>query len=131
MPNDRELFFCCFRMSPERFDHLLTLVREQIEKKDTAFRKSFPAAGWPATTLCHLASGKTRQSFSYSYRIGRSIAETCKAIYTSLKDRHLKSPSTEDDWKAIVVRSEEVWNFPHVLGAIDEKHIRIERPKLV
>ena len=47
MRNDRELFFRYFRMSPERFDHLLTLVREQIQKKDTAFRKSFPQQlGW-------------------------------------------------------------------------------------
>ena len=48
--NDRELFFRYFRMSPERFHHLLTLVRKQIEKKDTAFRKSFPAAGRLAIT---------------------------------------------------------------------------------
>ena len=78
-------------MSPGRFDHLLTLVREQIEKKDIAFRKSFPAAGWLDMTVCYLASGETQPSLSYSYRIGRStvstvIAETCKAIYTALKD---------------------------------------------
>ena len=45
MRNDRELFLGYFLMSPERSDHLLTLVRDQIEKKDTAFRKSFLAAG--------------------------------------------------------------------------------------
>ena len=60
MRNNRELFFRCFRMSPERFDHLLTLVREQIEKKDTAFGKSFPAAGHLAITLRYLASGETQ-----------------------------------------------------------------------
>ena len=124
MRNDRELFFRYFRMSPERFDHLLTLVWEQIEKKDTAFRKSFLAAGRLAITLRYLVSGETQQSLSYSYRVGRStvstvIAETCKAIYTALKDRYLKRPSTEDDWNPIAVRFEEVWNFPHVLGAID------------
>ena len=76
-----------------------------------------------------------QQPLSYSYRIGKStvsttIAEICKAIYTALKDRYLKSPSTEDDWKAIAAKFEEVWNFPHVLVAIDGKHIRIECPKL-
>ena len=45
MRSARELFFRYFRMSPERFDHLLTLVRDEIEIKDTAFRKSFPRAG--------------------------------------------------------------------------------------
>ena len=58
--NDRELFFRYFRMSPQRFDQLLTLVREQKEKKDTAFRKSFPAEKRLAITLLHLASGKTQ-----------------------------------------------------------------------
>ena len=72
MRNDRELFFRYFRMSPERFDYLLTLVREQIEKKDTAFRKSFPGAGRLAITLRYLASGEMQQSLSCSYCIGRS-----------------------------------------------------------
>ena len=58
------------------------------------------------------------------------MVETCKAIYTALKDRSLKSLSTEDDWKAIAARFEEVWNFPHVFGVIDGKHSRIEYPKL-
>ena len=111
MRNDRDLFLRYFHMSPERFDHLLTLVREQIEKKDTAFRKSFSAAGGLVKTLHYLVSGETQQSLLYSYRIGRStvstaIAETCKAIYTALKDRYLKSPSTEDDWRLIAARFE-------------------------
>ena len=59
MRNDKELFFHYFRLSPERFDHLVTLVREQIEKKDATFRKSFPAAGRLATTLRYLGSGET------------------------------------------------------------------------
>ena len=94
-------------------------MRDQIEKNDTAFRKSFPTAGRLAITLRYLASGETRQFLSYSYRIGRStvstvIAETCKAIYTALKVPYLKSHSTEDDWKAIAARFEEVWNFAHI-----------------
>ena len=113
MHNDRELFFHYFRVSPERFDHLLTLVREQIEKKNTAFRESFPAAGRLAITFRYLTSGETQQSLSYSYCIGRStlstiIVEICKAIYTAPKDRYLKSPSTDDDSKVIDARFEEV-----------------------
>ena len=70
----------------------------------------------------------------YSYRIGRStvstvIPGTCKAIYTELKDCYLKGPYTEDDWKAIAARFEEVWNFP-VLGVLHGKHICTECLKL-
>ena len=72
-------------------------MREQIEKKDTAFRKSFPAADRLAITLHYLAYGETQLSLSHSYRIGRStvstiITETCKTIHTALKDRYLKLP---------------------------------------
>ena len=134
MPNNEELIFRYFRMSPERFDHLITLVREQIEEKDTAFRKPFPAACGLAITLRYLASGETQQSLSYSYSIGRStvstvIVKTCKAIYTAFKDHYLKSPSIEDARKAIAAKFE-VSNFAHILGVIDGKHIRIECPKL-
>ena len=50
---------------------------------------------------------------SHTAIVGRStvsivIAETCKAIYTALKDCYLKRPSTEDDWKVIAARFEEV-----------------------
>ena len=135
MRNDRELFFRYFRMTPERFDHLLTLVREHIEKKDTTFRKSFPGAGRLPITVRYLASGETQQTRLYNYCIGRStistvIAETCKTIYTAFRDCYLKNPSTEDDWKVIALRFEKVCNFRHVLGAIDGKHIHTERPTL-
>ena len=121
-------------MTPERFDHLLSLVKEQIDKNDTGFHKSIPATARLAITLRYLASGETQQSILCSYHVGRSIvfnivSVTCISIYESLKDRYLKSPSSVNDWKCILERFEEVWNFPHVAGAIDGKHICIECPK--
>ena len=102
--NNRELFFRYICMTPERFDHRLSLVKEQIEKKDTRFCKSIPATARLAITLRYLAPGETQQSLSYSYCVGRStvsniVSETCIAIYKSLKDSYLKSPSSVSDWK--------------------------------
>ena len=37
--------------------------------------------------------------------------------------------STEAEWFDISNRFEEKWNFPHALGAIDDKHVRIQKPK--
>ena len=75
-------------MSPKRFDHLLELVKPIIEKKNTNLRKSMPAAERLAITL---ATGDSQQTLSFSYRLGKAtmskiISETCKAIYTVLKD---------------------------------------------
>ena len=39
---DREYFFKYLRMSPERFEHLFSLVAPSITKEDTKFRKSIP-----------------------------------------------------------------------------------------
>ena len=38
------IYFRFFRMSPQRFDHLLTLVGPRITKNDTNFRGAIPTA---------------------------------------------------------------------------------------
>lgn len=41
----------------------------------------------------------------------------------------LQFPKTEEDWIQIAAEFERKWQFPHCLGAIDGKHIRITPPK--
>ena len=135
LKKDREYFFRYLQMTPDRFGHLLSLVRPWIEKQDTNVRKSIPAEARLALTLRFLAPGESQQSLSYSYHIGRAtasniVSETCEAIGDSLKDLYLKPPTCPEEWKTISKEFEEVWNFPHVLGAIDGKHIRIQCPNL-
>ena len=54
---------------------------------------------------------------------------TSDAIFESLKSEYLKAPETSQDWTNISKQFNEKWNFPHVIGSIDGKHIRIECPK--
>ncbi len=87
-------------------------------------------------TLRFLATGDSQQSLSYSFRVGKSttsnvISETCKAICNALKNNYLSAPTSSEDWLQIASTFEETWNMPHVVGAIDGKHIRIECPKLI
>ena len=121
-------------MSPERFDSLLKMVAPLISKKDTNFRKAISPEERLAVTLRFLASGESQQSLSFSYRIGRStlsniLRETCDAIYTCLSGTYLSPPTNKTDWQNISDDFENTWNLPHVLGAIDGKHIRIQCPK--
>lgn len=37
-------------------------------------------------------------------------------------------PSTPDEWEKIAEKFEEIWNFPHCIGAIDGKHITLQAP---
>ena len=42
---------------------------------------------------------------------------------------YLKTPSTPREWKKISQDFNDLWNFPHCLGAGDGKHVVIECPK--
>ena len=122
-------------MTPNRFEHLLTLVAPRIGKRTTQLREPISAAQRLALTLRYLATGKSQQSLSFSFRIGKStvskiVSETSLAIYESLRDPFIKHPSSKEEWLSISSSFEESWNFPHCLGAIDGKHIRIECPQL-
>ena len=75
-------------MSPDRFDHLLSLVEPAITKQNN-YRQPISAVERLCLTIRFLASGDSQQSLSFAFRIGRStvsgiIRETCEAIYNIL-----------------------------------------------
>lgn len=39
-----------------------------------------------------------------------------------------QTPHTEAQWKSVAAGFQSIWNFPHVVGALDGKHIRITCP---
>ena len=74
---DRESFFRYLRMSPDRFDHLLTLVASLITKSD-AVRTPIPPEERFAVTQRFLASGDSQQSTSFQFKMGKSTV--CKIM---------------------------------------------------
>ena len=118
-------------MSPDGFDHLLSLVEPAITKQNNNYCQSISAAEQLCLTIRFLASGDSQESLSFAFQIGRStvseiIQETCKAIYNILAPIYLKPPSSQQEWKKISNKFEETWNLPHVIGGIDGKHIRVK-----
>ena len=100
------LFSRYMRMSPERFDYLLSLVSPLISKHTTKLREPISAAERLALTLRFLASGNSQQSMLFSYRVGRQtvssvIKETCHAIWQVLNEKYLRAPNLPDDWENI------------------------------
>ena len=121
-------------MSADRFEHLLSLVGPVIKKEDTHLRESISAEQRLVITIRFLASGDAQQSLCYSFRLGKTtisniISETCEALYEQLKPIYLTAPSTERHWLDIAKTFEETWDLPHVIGAIDGKHIRMQCPQ--
>lgn len=120
-------------MSPERMDHLLSMVGPLISKRDTNFRKAIPAQERLMLTLRFLASGDSQISLTYLFRMGkktvsRIIGETCIAIHSVLVGKYFNVPESPEQWRKIANDFEELWNFPHVIGDIDGKHVRIQAP---
>ncbi|KAA0721497.1 hypothetical protein E1301_Tti020112 [Triplophysa tibetana] len=118
-------------MTAEEFDDVLDLVSPLITKQDTKMRRAITARERLSLTLRFLITGHTFRSLSLQYPVGGStvsiiVLETCAALHQVMKDRFLKTPDTEDDWRRIAKRFEERWQFPHCLGALDAKHIHIQ-----
>ena len=82
-------------MSPERFSHLLSLVRPSISREITKLRKPISAGECLAITLRYLVTGDSMQTISFSYRVGHStvcgiIDDTCHALWDVLATEYLR-----------------------------------------
>lgn len=93
-------------MSPDRFEHLLSLVAPLITKKDTRMRKAIGPAERLSLILHYLAYGDSQQSNSFAYRIGRStvsmiIRETCDAVWAVLHEEYLRPPTRAKNGKKL------------------------------
>lgn len=80
-----------------------------------------------------MASGCSFRDLHYSYRVGVSTArcivkEVCNALWVVLKNECLPPPNKEA-WELSAARFESTANFPHCIGAVDGKHIRIVCPE--
>lgn len=80
----------------------------------------------------YLASGCTFTDLHYNYRIGISTAakiveDVCTAIWSIMRRECIPTPTVET-WESIASDFERVANFPHCLGAVDGKHVRLTFP---
>ncbi|XP_065665346.1 uncharacterized protein LOC136086784 [Hydra vulgaris] len=132
--HDQEYFFKYFRMSPTTYEELLSFVAPVIVKQRTTMRDPVSPSERLAVTLRFIVTGDAQCTIAASYRISAStisriISETCAAIWSSLKERnYLHVPSEKQEWKTIAKEFENMWSFPHAIGAIDGKHIVMQAP---
>jgi len=59
--------------------------------------------------------------------VGRVVKEAVEILWQELQPIHMPLPTTES-LKSNAKEFEKVWNFPHVVGCLDDKHIRIVCP---
>ena len=59
--------------------------------------------------------------------MSKIVDEVSNAIWDIMQPLYLPQPTTEM-WETIAHRVEEQWQFPHCTGALDGKHIMINKP---
>ncbi|XP_056422433.1 uncharacterized protein LOC130362270 [Hyla sarda] len=126
-----EKFASYVQMSVETFDDLLARISEQIRCQDTHLRRSISPEEHLIVTLRFLASGESL-TLHFQFRLGIStisgiVWTTCNALWDCLLEEFLPQPSPEL-WLHIAEKFQEVTQFPNCVGAIDGKHIRIQKP---
>jgi hypothetical protein len=131
--NDRYRYKQFIRMDPGLFQEILRRIEPRIQRKDTKFRKALAAGMKLALTLRYLASGESYPSLVAGFRVSKTmvtyiVPEVCNALIAEYQDEHMKCPENAEEWKEIARGFEKRWNFPHALGALDGKHIRIRNP---
>jgi len=132
-PNDPKDFINFLRMTPQMYDEILARVGPRLEKQRTRCREPIEPGLKLALTLRHLASGDTYTSLHYDWRVPVNtqsifVPEVCQALIDEYGDELLSPPVTPEAWKEISDEFYAKWNFPHVVGAIDGKHIAIRAP---
>ncbi|KAK0394078.1 hypothetical protein QR680_000557 [Steinernema hermaphroditum] len=129
--SDEKSFKEYTRMKPRTFYKLLHLVEPFLEpkKKKTT---GIVAEHMLVVTLRYLATGNSFHSLHFAFRMGVStvskvVKKTCDALHKALKN-NIGLPKSPNGWLELSEAFEREWNFPLVLGAIDGKHIRIQKP---
>lgn len=87
-----------FRLSKEEFDFVLARVSPKVTKCDTHLRVSISAEERLIVTLRYLASGMSMTALHYDWcvsvaNISAIVVEACDAIYQTLKDEVMTTPS--------------------------------------
>lgn len=61
--------------------------------------------------------------------VSKIIEEVCEAIWKNIQPIIMPEPN-EEIWRASENVFRERWNFPHCVGSLDGKHVRIKAPRL-
>lgn len=130
---DEASFKNFLRVEPAMFHELVERLAPRIEKVVTRMRRPLEPGLKVALTLRYLASGNDYHSLMYGFRVPHNsisivLREVCQAIIAEYAQEVMPCPVTEEEWRPVEEKFRNRWNFPHAVGAIDGKHIRITCP---
>ena len=123
-----------FRFENITFYFICDLVRYDMEKQQTRFRRTLSVEERVGCALWRLATGDSYQSCGLQFGIGKSTANAItKAFIKAIRKRKnefIKFPVDTDDVNRKILEFQCLSKFPNVVGAIDGCHIEIFAPTL-
>ena len=129
-PRSFHNFMC---MPPAMFDEIVQRLTPRITKETTNFREPLDPGLKVSLTLRHLASGTKHHDMQYAWRVPHNtisvvVREVCQAIVDEYLVEQLSCPNTKAGWLELAEDWYRRWNFSHVIGAIDGKHVACKAP---
>lgn len=135
LENEDEASFRNFlRIEPMMFRELLARIGPRLTKRTTWYREPLEPGLKLAITIRHLATGDTYKSLMYGFRVPHNtisilVKEVCEALIEEFAEEVFACPTSPEQWRVISEQFGARWNFHHVLGALDGKHIAIRCPR--
>ncbi|XP_039285160.1 uncharacterized protein LOC120351507 [Nilaparvata lugens] len=130
---DRDKFRDYLGMEFETFEFILDKLKPHLTKQYTNWSvKPIAAEERLVLFLRYLTVGMSFSSLASSFKLGCStvnkvILETAEAVWTELQPLYMPVPSALG-FKHVADEFESTTGFPHVLGIIDGRHVRVKCP---
>ena len=121
------------RINPELFGEMVDRLTPILAKKATRMREPLSVGLMLTITLRFLATGDSYTSLQYSFRVSkpaicRLVPKVCQALNDIYKPEVLKCPRTPEEWNKVAEGFSRRWNYHNCVGALDGKHVRVQRP---
>uniref|UniRef100_A0A1B0DEF5 Uncharacterized protein n=1 Tax=Phlebotomus papatasi TaxID=29031 RepID=A0A1B0DEF5_PHLPP len=129
---DKDWFYAYTRMERRQFEWILRKISPFLEKEHLMREPLSPELKL-FVTLRYLATGDQVFTVAADFRIGVSttrgvIYDVCKVLWNVLYE-YAFPDYNEETWLSIARDFLQNCRFPHVVGCIDGKHIRVRAPK--
>ena len=115
------------RVDVATFHDILARIEGRITKQTTYFRRPIS----PGLMLAF--TGNYYRDLRFGFRVAHNtmsglIVDVCQALVDVLEPEFVKLPTEAEEWQQVARAFQQKWQYPHTLGALDGKHIRIKKP---
>lgn len=130
---DKKAFHDYMGMELETFEYILEKLKRRLTKQYTNWNvQPIEAEERLVLFLRYLTLGMSFTALASSFKLGCStvnkiVVETSDAMWEELQPLHMPVPSALR-FKAIADEFEATADFPHLLGIIDGRHVRVKCP---